>query len=173
VSFSHEATGLAQALEVYHNSTPRFTSSVQTKAEFRKRLKTLLCLAPKAERVWLIEKLQHANQKTLAERLGEILDQHASAVQKFIPNREDFADKIRHTRNYYTHFDDELRRKRKVVEGDELTRLVQQMRTLLSICIFEDLGISGEPISRLIRELSRRHLVSLSSGTSSRNSRRQ
>jgi hypothetical protein len=154
---------LAQALEVYHNSNPQFASAVQSKPEFRKRLRKFLCLVPKAERAWLIEKLQHANQKTLAQRLDEILDQHPSEVSSFIPNRKEFADRIRHTRNYYTHFDDELRQKRKIAEGDELTRLVQQMRTLLSVCILKDLGISGASLSRLITNLAKLRLVSLSS----------
>jgi hypothetical protein len=37
------------------------------------------------------------------------------------------------------------------------------MRTLLSMCILKDLGISAAPISRLIKNLTKMRLVSLSS----------
>lgn len=159
---NHQFLLLAQALEVYHNSNPAYSPSVQPRDEFRKRLRKFACCVPKSERAWLIEKLQHANQKTLAQRLDDILDQHSAETQKFIPDRSKFANQVRHTRNYYTHFDEKLREKGKVAQGDDLGWLIQQMRTLLTVCFLKDLGISGTPLSRVVRVIQQTRLISLS-----------
>src|SRR5207244_5684140 len=72
------------------------------------------------------------------------------------PDRAAFAVKVRHTRNYYTHFLGELREKGKAVNDDELPRLTEQMRGLLLLCILRDLGISGKPAAKVARSEERR-----------------
>jgi len=141
---------LAQALEVYHSSNPHFTTYVQTKSAFRARVKQLLSSVSPGERSWLKEKLSHANQKTLAQRLDDILNAHSAEVAQIIPDRTQFANWVRHTRNYFTHFDEELRTKRKIAEGEDLLRLTCQMQALIEICVLKDLGIQGAPIKRII-----------------------
>jgi hypothetical protein len=152
---------LAQALEVYHNSNPEFVGYVQPTPDFRARRERIVEGAPEVEREWLREKLHYANQKTLAERLADILEKHKAEAEQFIPDLQRFADKVRHTRNYYTHFDEKLRENGRIAEGNELVNLVFQMRTLMGICVLKDLGIAGAPIARLINKLKGMRLVSL------------
>jgi len=160
----HQFLMLAQALEVYHNTNPRFIGSVQPTPTFRSRRDRILNSIPEDEKEWLAEKLHYANQKTLAQRLAEILGEHE--LSDFIPDPQSFAEKVRHTRNYYTHFDDDLRRKGKIAEGDELIRMVWQMRTLLGLCALKDLGIGGAPLSRIVQQFTKTRLVSLSTQSS-------
>jgi len=61
----------------------------------------------------LKEKLHYANEKTLAQRLADVLGEHTPEIYQFIGNPVEFAEKVKNNRNYYTHFDDELRRKGK------------------------------------------------------------
>ena len=61
--------------------------------------------------------------------------------------------KVKNTRNFYTHFDTELKEKGKVAEGAELALMLCQMRSLLEICFLKDLGIEGAPISRIIEKI--------------------
>jgi hypothetical protein len=158
---NHKFLFLAQALEVYHNTNPEFVGYVQPTRDFRARRERIVESAPEFEREWLREKLHYANQKTLAERLAEILAKNKADAEQFIPDLARFADMVKHTRNYYTHFDEELRENGKIAQGDELTMLVFQMQTLLGICILKDLGIAGAPITRLIKTLKGMRLVSL------------
>jgi len=102
---------LAQALEVYHRINPSFTGGVQPSAEFRERVSRLISAVAPEEQSWVKEKLQHANEKTLAQRIEEILSTAPNEIDQFIPHRADFAAKVRHTRNYYIHFLTELREK--------------------------------------------------------------
>ncbi len=140
---------LAQALEVYH-ARSNISGSVQTKEDFRKRMQAILEVVHGDERRWLKEKLQHANQKTLAERIKEILDLHPSESLRLTANIDDFAAKVRHSRNYYTHYDQELWQSGKVAKGLELRRIVNALADLLQICWLKELGIHGKPIEEVL-----------------------
>lgn len=146
---------LAQALEVYHRTSPNFDSQVQSKATFRDRKKGIIEKVPD-EKDWLTEKLAHANEKTLAQRLDELIGLHQKEVDQFIEDTGEFSDTIRHTRNHFTHYGAGEKGMEKVAEGIQLMDLTAKMQTLLELCIFSDLGISGAPISRMIQKLKQR-----------------
>ncbi len=151
---------LAQALEVYHRTSPNFVNQVQSKAEFKARKKRVVDLVPD-EKEWLTEKLAHANEKTLAQRLGELIESHKELVARFIDDGKTFSDSIRNTRNHYTHYGTSEEGMGKVSSGIDFIELVDKMRVLLEICIFSDLGIKGEPIDRLIQFLKDRKYFQL------------
>lgn len=148
---NHQFLFLAQALEVYHRSNSSFVGYVEPKSVFRSRRDKIIALAPDEEKEWLKEKLCHANQKTLAERLDDILSSNRLEAEKLIDNIPRFAEAIRHTRNYHTHFEKEAKESNKVIHDiKEMVKIVSQMEALLGICILKDLGITGAPIDRLI-----------------------
>lgn len=146
---------LAQALEVYHRTSPNFENQVQPKADFKARKKRIIEKVP-AEKDWLNEKLGHANEKTLAQRLDELIASHQNTVDRFIDDTKAFSTLIRHTRNHYTHYGTSEESMDKVASGVGFIGLADKMRTLLEICIFSDLGISGAPIDRMIKSLKDR-----------------
>lgn len=146
---------LAQALEVYHRTSPNFENQVQSKPEFRARKKNIIEKVPE-EKEWLTEKLAHANEKTLAQRLNELMNLHKNEVAQFIDDVKEFSDSIRHTRNHYTHYGTGEKGMEKVAQGIQLIDLTAKMQTLLELCIFSDLGISGAPIDRMIQNLKQR-----------------
>ena len=143
---------LAQALEVYHRTSPNFENHAQPQADFRARKKNIIERVPE-EKEGLTERLAHANEKTRAQRLDDLMSQHKQEVAKFIDDTNAFSDSIRHTRNHYTHYGTEEKGMEKVAEGIQLMDLSAKMQTLLELCIFADLGISGAPIDRMIQKL--------------------
>ena len=151
---------LAQALEVYHRTSPNFENQVQPTADFRARKKNIIDKVPE-EKDWLTEKLAHSNEKTLAQRLDELMNLHKNEVDQFIDDVKEFSDSIRHTRNHYTHYGTEVKGMEKVAQGIPLMDLTAKMRTLLELCIFSDLGISGAPIDRMIQKLKHRQYFQL------------
>lgn len=151
---------LAQALEVYHRTSPNFESQVQSKSEFRARKTNIIEKVPE-EKDWLTEKLAHANEKSLAKRLDELMNLHKNEVNQFIEDVKEFSDSIRHTRNHYTHYGTEEKGMEKVAQGIQLIDLTAKMQTLLELCIFSDLGISGAPIDRMIQNLKQRQYFQL------------
>lgn len=155
---------LAQALEAYHSRSSNYTSAVQDKSEFRQRICTLLRgVVDRQEKDWLREKLQHANQKTLAQRLSDLIVAHQKDAAQFLKDPDDFATTIRHARNYFTHYDEELRRKGKIPSATTLSHLTLQMRALLEICFLRDLGLPELAIQRVIRGVQDVRYVSLES----------
>lgn len=148
---NHEFLFLAQAVEVYHRRSSSFDGRVQPTADFRARRDKLVGLVPEEEREWLRAKLQHANEKTLAQRLDEILEAHQPEVSKLLKDPALFSRRVRATRNHFTHYSTRTEDMDNVATGGGLARLTSQLRTLLEICIFRDLGISGAPVDRLIK----------------------
>jgi hypothetical protein len=144
---------LAQALEVYHRTSANYDNMVQLKADFRARKKRIV-EAVLDEKDWLNEKLGHANEKTLAQRLDELLKTHAGEVSQFIQDTKVFADFVRHTRNHFTHYGTDEEQMDKVAKGTDLIRITYQMEALVEICVLKDLGIKGAPIARIISTFS-------------------
>lgn len=142
---------LAQALEVYHARFDRFCSAELPTEAHKARVKAIVDSAPTEHQAWLKEKLAFSNQKTLARRLDEILNLHHDEAARLTAKIDDFAAKVRHTRNYYTHYGEELRRLGKVAEGFELRRIMFALEDLLQICLLKELGIQGKPIDRILQ----------------------
>jgi hypothetical protein len=141
---------LAQALEVYHARSAQFCSAELATETHKTRVKAIVKAAPTEHQDWLKEKLAFSNQKTLAGRLDEILTLHHDEVARLTTKINDFASKVRHTRNYYTHYSEEVRRSGKVAEGLELRRIMFALEDLLQVCLLKELGIQGKPIERIM-----------------------
>ena len=137
---------LAQALEVYHAYSGKFSSTDQSADVHKARVKAILQSAPTEHQPWLKAKLCYSNQKTLAQRLAEILSLHGNEASSLTAGIADFADKVRHGRNYYTHYGQKPRRSGKVPEGSELARITLALQALLQVCLLKELGIQGKPI---------------------------
>jgi ApeA-like protein/HEPN superfamily Apea-like protein len=158
---NHSFLFLAQALEVYHRMNSNFVGGVQPTSAFRDKVAGMLSNVPPADHAWIKEKLNFANEKTLAQRLEDILSTAPDEVAEIIPDRVLFAAKVRHTRNYYTHFSPELQGSGKAASDDELSELTEQMRGLFLLCILRDLGISGSPLRKVVHSVSSLQYVSL------------
>lgn len=147
---------LAQALEAYHSRSDRFVAEIEPPDAFRARRDALLgFVAHNAERAWLREKLNFANQKTLATRLDELIADQQAHVNHFIANTVLFANTIRWTRNYYTHYgqDEEDRIDRgvgRIAQGLDIARYTFQMRALLELLFIRDLNLPAGAVNRVV-----------------------
>jgi hypothetical protein len=142
---------LAQALEVYHARSTRFTSTEKPEAEHQQRLKTILeSVQTKKYRDWLEYRLKFSNEKALSRRIDEILKLHGKESAQLTAKINDFADKVRDSRNYYTHYSEKTFQGGKVASGLELRRMVYALHGLLQVCLLKELGIEGKPIERIL-----------------------
>jgi len=155
---------LAQALEAYHGRSDRFINVVQSPHEFEVRRDALVAAVPEGERRWLREKLNFANMKTLAQRLNELIADQQSYVAQFINDTERFANVIRWTRNYYTHYgeDEEDRIDRgvgRIAQGADIITYYFQMRALLELIFIRDLHLPASAVGRVIRWVNQMQVV--------------
>lgn len=150
VSIQSRFLFLAQALEVYHARSAKFSSTDLPVDVHKARVKAILQSAPSDHQPWLREKLSYSNQKTLAQRLADILALHINETTRLTAGIADFAAKVRHSRNYYTHYGQELRQSGKVPGERELIRITYALEALLQACLLKELGIQGKPVDRII-----------------------
>ena len=157
---------LAQALEAYHSRSDRFVNEVQPSDDFRTRRDALVGAVPEGEQQWLRDKLNFANMKTLAQRLNELItDQQASAAQ-FIQDTTQFANAIRWTRNYYTHFpeDEEQRIARgqgRILQGPALLTHCAQMQALFELLVFTDLQLATVAAPSIIQRAQQTRIIAV------------
>lgn len=146
---NHKFLFLAHALELYHQLN--FAGNRQPPEEFRMRIEAIVKLAP-SEADWLKARLEGANKLTLADRLRVLLEAKKGLIAGLIPDPDKFVAAVKDTRNYYTHYDEELRKKGRVADGIDLLKLSVRMRGLLEACFLSDLGAPEKAIMRAIQD---------------------
>lgn len=146
---NHEFLFLAHALELYHQLN--FPGNHQSPAEFEARIDAIVAAVP-GETEWLRARLGGANRLTLADRLRRLLEARHAVIGDLIPDAEKFVAAVRDTRNYYTHYDEDLRKKGRVAEGVDLMKLSVCMRALLEACFLSDLGAPEKAVKRVLKD---------------------
>jgi hypothetical protein len=151
-------------LEAYHSRSSRFVHEIQPRADFLIRRDAILnAVADSQERQWLKGKLAHANNKTLSERLNELIGDQPDA-RGFVPDTTLFANTVRWTRNYYTHYaeDEEERIARgqgRIPQGPELAVYCSQMRALLELHFIADLQLPRVATDRAINRAQQMRII--------------
>lgn len=107
----------------------------------------------------LMEYLKYGNEFSLRKRLKEIFDKYKEILDKFIENKKDFIEKVVNTRNYFTHYDKEL--KEHTAHGEDLCRLNQKLRMCLETCLLAEIGFTSEEIKTFISRNIRYQLRSI------------
>jgi hypothetical protein len=150
---------LAQAVETYHRRV--FGGKYQTDEQYLDGLYRTLVSALPADidrdfRDSLKNgKLRYANEYSFRKRL-ELLTAH---VAKIVPltfiesgNRQkEFAQRVSDTRNYLTHYSPELKEK-SASTGKEYYELTDKLRSLIEICLLEEMGFEAGTISELVKK---------------------
>jgi hypothetical protein len=156
---------LAQALEAYHSRSDRFVAEIQPKTDFKARLKAILDLVMDGgEKSWLKENLNFANQKKLATRLNELIADQQANVAQFINDPVRFANVIRWTRNYYTHYGAEEEDKidrgvGRIAQGTDIITFYFQMRALLELLFIRDLQLPASATNRVIQWVNQMQVI--------------
>ncbi len=141
---------IVQALETYHS---RFVTNDMK--VFKKRIDSLM-QGLSATNADYIKSALLANSKkfiTLESRLADLL--YAEGKIHFDTGdvkHEDFPSVIAHTRNYYIHYDEEIRKNYEVFTSAELSIYVRVLFQILEYYILSELGFSVENRSKMIHD---------------------
>lgn len=148
----HEFLSLAQALESYHRRMhggkyvedqpyqpirQTLSSAIPSSLgeDFRESLKT---------------KIKYGNEFSLKKRLREVVDKNSEFIQTLIVDPGEFIDQVANTRNYLTHYTEELRPKAK--KGYDLYVLGQKLKFLIEVCFLSELGLPSNVIQKRLKE---------------------
>lgn len=136
---------LAQGLETYHRRTS--DEKLMDENEFKSLLDTIKKNCPKEKVIWLEGRLMHGNEINLRKRLERIIEpfkDHLGSKQE----RSKLLKKIVDTRNYLTHYNEEL--KAGSAKGRELWLLCQKMEVIFQLHFLKVLGFSEDEIKNVI-----------------------
>ena len=93
---------------------------------------------------------------SLEERLREIFNEYQHEIPgPFIRDKSDFINKVVATRNYLTHYDENL--KKRAASGNDIFRLILELKILLEICLLNELGFSSKEIEDGSSKILRRY----------------
>lgn len=136
---------LAQGLETYHRRTS--DEKLMDEEKFKLLVDTVKKNCPDEKMNWLEGRLMHGNEINLGKRLKKIIEpfkEHLGTSKE----RSKLLRKIVDTRNYLTHYSEEL--KAKSAEGNELWLLCQKMEVIFQLHFLKVLGFNNDEIKNVI-----------------------
>ena len=105
----------------------------------------------------LKSKLKYGSEYSLRKRLKDLFEKYAVITQNFIKDKNNFINIVVETRNYLTHYDKKLR---DIANGGVLYNITEKLRTILQICLLDELGFDKEEIKSMFSR-NRRYKAAL------------
>ena len=134
---------LARFVEQYHRA--RLENHRMDKQEFKQKralVKSTLHEAKLDDLAdWTHSLTEHANEKRLAERLQELVEDLGETVSPATSNPETWAKTVADTRNYYTHYSDYLQSK--AAHGFDLVIMTKQLWWVVRACLLREMGFDN------------------------------
>jgi hypothetical protein len=134
---------LARFVEQYHRK--RYDSSRMSKQEFKQKralVKSTLHAAKLGDLAsWTHSLTKHANEKRLAERLQELVEDLGDTAAPVIRNPETWAKAVADTRNYYTHYSDYLQSK--AAHGFDVVIMTKQLWWVVRAFLLREMGFDN------------------------------
>ncbi len=147
---NHEFLSLAQALESYHRRTSggKYVSDEDFRSQYDAFLNAIENSLDPDFKESLRNKMKYLNDFSLRKRLKIILGQCGDWITLFIKSPDLFIEDVCNTRNYLTHYDEQL--ESQVKKGQSLNWLVQKMKFVIEICFLSELGMPVENVKTLL-----------------------
>jgi len=136
---------LAQGLETYHRRTS--DEKLMSKEDFRLLVDSVKNNCPEENIEWLDSRLMYGNEINLGKRLKKIIEPFKEYLGSS-RERKKLLRKIVDTRNYLTHYNEDL--KDKSAEGKDLWLLCQKMEVIFQLHFLKVLGFSDNEIKNVI-----------------------
>lgn len=162
----HKFLSLCQAIEAYHR---RVSSGVyQSRDNFMKDIYPCLIDAipddtDKNYKESIKARLKYLNEFSLRKRLSEIIETHEEVISTLISKPKNIISQIVDTRNFFTHYDDEL--KEQSLDSNKLYMASERLKFILEVCFLFQLGFSDEEIKSLIDKTQRYNYLKQNKGT--------
>lgn len=136
---------LAQGLETYHRRTS--DEKLMDEEEFKALVDAVKNNCPEERIGWLEGRLIHGNEINLGKRLKKIVEPFKEHIGTST-ERSKMLRKIVDTRNYLTHYSEEL--KSNSAEGNELWLLCQKMEVIFQLHFLKVIGFNDDEIKNVI-----------------------
>jgi len=137
---------MAQALESLYSVL--FENLYLSKEEFTERRDKVLDAIPEDLHKWVENALNNANIKRFRLKIFELLENKSHLFLKCIADNDEFAKRVRDTRNEFVHHNEQMLSFR---GGEELASAIYLMRYLFEAYILEIIGFSDESVKKIYK----------------------
>lgn len=135
---------LAQSAETFHARLHNHTKI--ERVEYAEMKKNILLSTPIKYHYWLENQFIFGNNLNLETRLIELVDKYNNdLIDEIISDKMEFVKQVKYSRNYYTHYSSNL--KKKALKSFELMRLTDKLKMLLVSAFLHEIGIPKKQIS--------------------------
>ncbi|WP_188205261.1 HEPN domain-containing protein [Desemzia incerta] len=142
---------IIQALEAFHRLTR--DNKILPANEFKKKREKIVQSVPSEYKEEVAFMLNYSNEPNLNRRLEELFEVPNSPYLfdslELEKSREQLIKDIKNTRNYYTHFSQNL--KKKVLKGEDLFLVTGLLVAMLNYYLLEELAVDEEFNQSLVR----------------------
>jgi len=137
--------GIIQSLETFHRRIKK--NKILDKEVFKAKIDEILDTISDVHRNWVKERLVYANEPTLVNRLKELFSELPDSLkEKLFENEDIFTNRLKDTRNYYTHYSEYLASK--AFEGKELFYATEKLKVILVAILLKELFILDEEFEK-------------------------
>ena len=136
---------LAQGLETYHRRISHET--LMDDSEFQTLVQTLMQHCPKDKKEWLDGRLKYGNEINFGKRIKKMIEPFKEHIGNNC-TREKIIRKIVSTRNYLTHYNEDL--KEETARGKDLWILCKKIETIFQLHFLNEIGFTQSEISQVI-----------------------
>ena len=138
---------LVQGMEALHRKM--YQETQMPEEEFDKLVEDILEATPDKKKKWIGERLKYANEISLRKRIKLLID----PFRYFFNNKKErisFVNKVTDTRNYLTHYDNNLATKAAVEQ--DLYNLCLKLGALFQLHLLQIIGMDLEFIKSIVNE---------------------
>lgn len=138
---------LVRGIEVLHRKYSQDTEMPED--QFRDMVSGILQNTPSDKQRWIEKKLKYANEPSLQRRMKEMLKpfQHLFGNET---KRSSFINKVVNTRNYMTHFDEDLAKD--AAKGEKLWALCMRLEVLFQLHFLKIIGMDSAFIDNVAKK---------------------
>ncbi len=138
---------LAQSAETFHARVHNHTKIPRD--EYKIMKDEILKVTPTGFHKWLKDQFNFGNNLNLHARLTEITDKYSNGIlDKIIDDKKLFVKQVKHSRNYYTHYSKDG--KKKALKGSDLFYLTEKLKILLVCAFLMEVGFKNNQLTEFL-----------------------
>ncbi|MGE0082950.1 MAG: HEPN domain-containing protein [Desulfococcaceae bacterium] len=152
--------GLMQAIESYHRTIEngKYVEEDKYQEYYNIILDSIPKEIPNDLKNSLKSRLKYGNEHSLRKRVKDTLKNlHEETIKTIFPNLKDFSNQIIDTRNYLTHYSEELREK--ALQSSELFYVTQRLTALITLLLLKQMGMPEQDIIQGIKTSKKFSLI--------------
>jgi hypothetical protein len=144
LSIEHRFLNLCHVLEVYHRN--KSGETYITPEKYEHLLENVIEAVPQEHKKYIKQRLQYGNELMLRKRISQIYELLPIKIKERIGEKKVFCNKIVNTRNYLTHYDENI--KTLALSNIEMIKYEVKMINMCKALFLLEIGFSHETINQ-------------------------